>query len=250
MTQNKNSEHVAQIVDFIKQKIIFGRLRPRERLIEEDITAQFDVSRHVVRAAMVELEQLGLVTRRPNKGVTVRDFSVEEVNQIYEIRALLQSEAARRIPMPASGYLLDELENIHRDYCTAYDKNELQKVCSLNNRFHRTIWAACGNICLSSLIDRVWIETLGIRCYGIGDPALLKLSRAEHGQMIEMLRTGNREGFIKLSIDHMQPSLEAYKRAHGGWTGASFVLEPMMKDTDLDPNIRDYRPREQPSPEG
>lgn len=228
MAQNKNSEHAAQIVDFIKQKIIFGRLRPRERLIEEEITAQFEVSRHVVRAAMAELEQLGLVTRRPNKGVTVRDFSVEEVDQIYEIRALLQSEAARRIQMPASPHLLDELEAIHRDYCAAHDKGELQKVCSLNNSFHRTIWAACGNVCLSRLIDRIWVETLGIRCYGIGDPELLKLARAEHGQMIEMLRAGDREGFIGLSTDHMQPALEAYKRTHGGWAARSFLLEPML----------------------
>lgn len=225
MAQNKNSQSAAQIVVHIKQKIIFGRLRPRERLIEEDITAQFDVSRHVVRAAMMELEQLGLVTRRPNKGVTVRDFSVEEVDQIYDIRALLQSEAARRIPMPASKELIDELEAIHADYCQAHDNDELQKVCSLNNRFHRAIWAACGNACLSGLIDRVWVETLGIRCYGIGDATLLKLARAEHGRMIEMLKAGDREGFIKLSIDHMQPSLEAYKRAHGGWAGGPVDLE-------------------------
>ncbi len=227
LAQNKNSQHVAQIVDFIKQKIIFGRLRPRERLIEEDITAQFDVSRHVVRSAMVELEQLGLVSRRPNKGVTVRDFSVEEVDQIYETWAMLQTEAARRIPMPASPELLAELEAIHEDYCKAYESGELQKVCSLNNRFHRRVWAACGNACLAGLIDRIWVETIGIRCYGIGDPVLLKTAREEHGRMIEMLRNGDREGFIRLSIEHMQPSLEAYKRAHGGWNSLPDTLPEM-----------------------
>lgn len=219
MTQKKNSDYAAEIVRHIKQNIIFGRLRPRERLIEEDITAQFNVSRHVVRAAIMELEQLGLVTRRPNKGVTVRDFSVQEVDHIYEMRALLQAEAARRIPMPANNALISELEKIHRDYCAAHDRGELQVVCSLNNHFHRTIWAACGNDCLSGLIDRLWVETLGIRCYGIGDAVLLKRARAEHARMIELLRIGDREGFIALSVDHMQPSLDAYKRAHGGWTG-------------------------------
>mgnify|MGYP002621790512 CR=1 FL=1 len=111
MSQSKNSRGVAEIVAYVKQNIIFGRMRPRERLIEEDLTNQFGVSRHVVRAAVVELEQLGLVTRRPNKGAMVRDFSVEEVEQIYDIRAFLQSEAARRIPMPASKELLDEIRD-------------------------------------------------------------------------------------------------------------------------------------------
>lgn len=224
MTGNKNSQHVAQIVDFIKQKIIFGRLRPRERLIEEDITAQFTVSRHIVRAAMADLEQMGLVARRPNKGVTVRDFSVEEVEQIYETRAMLQAEAARRIPMPAGPDLIADLQAIHQEYGDAYERGDLQRICTLNNRFHRRIWAACGNACLAGLIDRIWVETLGIRCYGIGDPVLLKLAREEHGQMIEMLRSGDRDGFIKLSTDHMQPALEAYKRAHGGWNGVPETL--------------------------
>lgn len=218
MSQKKNAEQVSRIVQSIKQDIIFGRLRPRERLIEEDITAQFDASRHIVRAAMNELEQLGLVTRRPNKGVTVRDFTVEEVEQIYEIRAFLQTEAAHQVPMPAPGALISALEEIHADYCRAHDNGELSRVCSLNNKFHRAIWGSCRNQYLAKLIDRVWTETLGIRCYGIGDPVLLALARREHGEMIEALRKGDRETFLRLTVDHMQPSLEAYKRAHGGWS--------------------------------
>lgn len=227
LTKTVNSQSLEAIVDFIKQNIIFGRLRPRERLIEEEITAKFAVSRHVVRAAMVELERMGLVTRRPNKGVAVRDFSVEEVEHIYDVRALLQTEAARRISMPAGNSLLSELEDIHGQYCRAHDAGDLQTVCTLNNIFHQTIWAACGNDCLARLLDQLWTETLGIRCYGIGDPQLLALARAEHAQMIECLRKGERDQFVALSREHMLPSLEAYKRAHGGWSAARLMAETL-----------------------
>lgn len=226
MSQKKNAEQVSRIVQSTKQDIIFGRLRPRERLIEEDITAQFDASRHIVRAAMNELEQLGLVTRRPNKGVTVRDFTVEEIEQIYEIRAFLQTEAAHQVPMPAPASLVAALEEIHADYCQAHDRGDLTRVCSLNNKFHRAIWGACRNQYLAKLIDRVWTETLGIRCYGIGDPVLLALARREHGEMIEALRKGDRDAFLRLTVDHMQPSLEAYKRAHGGWSKEKRAGQP------------------------
>ena len=170
------------------------------------------------RAAMVELEQLGIVTRRPNKGAMVRDFSVEEVEQIYDVRGFLQAEAVRRIPMPAPARFLAELQDLHDQYCAAYDRQALQEVCTINNRFHHRIWMECGNNVLVSLIDRVWTESLGIRCYGIGDPNLLRIARSEHGQMINLLRDGDREGFQTLSFQHMQPSLAAYKRAPGGWT--------------------------------
>ena len=229
MNGNRNSTLVAEIVNSIKQKIIFGRLRPRERLVEEDIAPQFGASRHLVRAAMVELEQLGLVTRRQNKGASVKDFTVEEVEQIYEMRALLQTEAAQRIPMPAGDALIARLEAIHQAYCEAHDRGELQQVCTLNNQFHRAIWAACGNSCLSELIERLWTATLGIRCYGIGDPDLLRLSRSEHARMIEMLRLGDRAGFVNLQLAHMRPSLEAYKRAHGGWAGVPIADESKNK---------------------
>lgn len=216
MAQSKNSKNVSMIVDYIKQNIIFGHLRPRERLIEEDITMQFGVSRHVVRAAMTELDDLGLVTRRPNKGVTVRDFSAREVKEKYDLRVLLQTEAARRIPLPADDTLIAELEAIHRSYCLAHDSGQLQRVYSLNNQFHKAIWAASGNESLTNLIERIWTETIGIRSYGIGDTSLLKIARAEHQEMINLLKQGDREKFIQLTLDHMQPSLEAYKRAQGG----------------------------------
>lgn len=219
MADRTNAEAMTEIVKRLTDRIIFGRLRPRERLIEEDITAEFGVSRHVVRAAIATLEQSGLIVRRPNKGATVRDFSVREVDEIYEMRTLLQAEAARRLPMPADGVLIADLERLHREYGAAHDAGDLRAVATLNTLFHRTVWAACGNTCLSGLIDRLWIETLGIRCYGIGDPDLLRQARREHAGMIDALRAGDREGFAALSADHMQPALSAYKKAHGGWGG-------------------------------
>ena len=48
---------------------------PRERLIEDESSARFGASRHEIRSAFVELERIGLVTRRPNRGAVVRDFS-------------------------------------------------------------------------------------------------------------------------------------------------------------------------------
>lgn len=215
--KKQSDSQLESLVDSIKQDIIFGRLRPRERLVEDELSERFGASRHQIRMAFSTLEQMGLVTRRPNKGAIVRDFSVKEVEEIYEMRAMLQGEAARRLPMPAPPALIRALERIHRDYCAAADEGNLQRVCTLNNEFHRTIFEACNNHYLASMIDRIWVESLGIRCYAIGDPLLLARSRQEHTQMIEYLRVGDREAFSRLCVDHIWPSLEAYKRAHGGW---------------------------------
>ncbi|MBT7611683.1 MAG: GntR family transcriptional regulator [Rhodospirillaceae bacterium] len=216
--QNQTDTRLETVVDSIKQDIIFGRLRPRERLVEDQLTERFGASRHQVRMAFATLEQMGLVMRRPNKGAMVRDFSVEEVEEIYEMRAMLQGQAAQRVPMPAPKDLLERLEQIHEQYCAAADEGALQRVCKLNNEFHREIFEASNNQCLADMIERIWVQTLGIRCYAIGDSELLARARREHGEMIELLRAGNREAFVELCVDHIWPALEAYKRAHGGWT--------------------------------
>ncbi len=217
LVQRDGDSQLQTLVDKIKQEIIFGRLRPRERLIEDELSQRFGASRHLVRSAFSELQQMGLVTRRPNKGAIVRDFAPEEVDEIYEMRAMLQSEAASRIPLPADPNLIAELESINAAYEAEVEAHNLKRVCELNNRFHHTMFSACNNHYLSGLIQRVWTETLGIRCYAIGDPQLLARARDEHWQMLEALKAGNRTELVRLCVDHIWPALEAYKTAHGGW---------------------------------
>lgn len=217
LRKSHSDNELAELVDKIKQEIIFGRLRPRERLIEDDLSERFGASRHLVRSAFSDLEKLGLVTRRPNKGAIVRDFSPREVEEMYEMRAWLQAEAARRIPLPADQTLIAQLEAIHDQYSEAVDRRDLKRVCTLNNEFHHTMFSACNNTYLAGMIQRVWVETLGIRCYAIGDPVLLVRARAEHRKMLDALKAGERNKLEQLCVDHIWPALQAYKRAHGGW---------------------------------
>lgn len=222
MARETSEKLLADLVDSIRQAIIFGRLRPRERLVEEELAERFDASRHLVRSALSSLEQMGLVARRPNRGVVVCDFSVEEIEEIYEMRAILQGEAARRIPLPAPRALVTQLEAIHAKYSENVDRMELKATCTLNNVFHETMFGACNNRYLTETIQRFWTRTTAIRCYAIGDPELLQQSRLEHRAMIDAIKDGNREDLVRRCVDHIFPALEAYKRAHGGWdVGAS-----------------------------
>ena len=219
------------VVDEIKLAIIFGRLRPRERLIEDELSSKYGASRHQIRAAFVDLEKLGVVTRRANKGAVVRDFTVEEVEQLYEMRAVLQAEAAKRIPLPLNSDILAKLEHIHANYCAAIESNNLKQVCTINNEFHRVVFQAANNKPLADMIQQIWTETLAIRCYAIGDPVLLARAREEHGAMIEALRTGNRAELTRLSVDHIWPAFEAYKRAHGGWKSGEPSIHTMASSS-------------------
>jgi DNA-binding GntR family transcriptional regulator len=224
----KTDAQAARLVEAIKSDIIIGRLHPREHLVEDEIASKSETSRHVVRAALVMLERMGLIIRRPNRGAIVRDFSPDQVNQIYDVRIVLQAEAARLVPCPASTETLSDLETIHADYTRALNDRDLLRVNALNDAFHRRIWATCPNHYLADLIERLWIETTGIRWYGVGDVNLLAHSLKDHQRMMNQLRRGDRAGFVDLAVKHILPPLEAFKRVHS--LGASQAAEGRATD--------------------
>ena len=66
---------VRALVGRISEDILFGRLLPRERLVEDDIIARTGATRHAVRAALQALARDGLVVHLPNRGAQVRGFT-------------------------------------------------------------------------------------------------------------------------------------------------------------------------------
>src|SRR3546814_1571420 len=91
---------------------MLGRLHLRERLVEDDLILRFDATRHAVRRALDELEKEGLVLRQPNRGVRVRDFTQEEVENLYEIRDALEILAASRVTLPATHKFFEDLKTL------------------------------------------------------------------------------------------------------------------------------------------
>lgn len=211
--QARPSEQRRSLAEALEEEIIFGRLVPRERLVEDVLMARFGVKRHVVREALAGLEKLGLVERAPNRGASVRAFSPREVQQIFEMRELLQGHAAASIPLPADPALVEVLEALHARHGQAVERGDLRTVYHLNNEFHDRLFAACGNPYLADTIKHFAWLAHAIRSYRIADPALLAQARHEHGQMIEALRGGDRAALVRLCVDHIKPSRDAYLRS-------------------------------------
>jgi DNA-binding GntR family transcriptional regulator len=214
-------DDVERIVELTKQALILGRIRPRERLVEEDLCQRFDASRHTVRSAFGRLEHLGLVVRRPNKGVIVRDFEPAELDEIFDLRALLQGEAARRMTLPPSAELVARLKRIHSDQEKALETGEIVLVFALSDEFERTFFKAANNRFLTDAIDRLRTETLAIQSYGIADASQRVRSFEDHGRIIAALAASDRALLEMLVVDHVWLPLNAYKRVNAGWQTVS-----------------------------
>jgi DNA-binding GntR family transcriptional regulator len=199
-----------EIATALEEEIALGLLAPRERLVEEELAERFDVKRHVVRQALVELDAMGIVVRQPNRGAAVKDFTSAEVEQLYVVRSLVESGAGRLIPLPAPPAVISELRAIHKRHCAAVERGDLRRVFRENLKFHRTLFAACGNTPLTEVIEQLQFKTHAIRSYSVGNPQLLSKACLEHARMIELLEEARRDEFVALLEQHIQPAKQAY----------------------------------------
>jgi len=213
--RGRPADAVQALVGRISEEILFGRLLPRERLVEDDIIARTGATRHAVRAALQALVRDGLVVHVPNRGAQVRSFSAAEVEEITEVREVLHAEAARRIPMPTPPDLLTALTTIEAAHAAAVEYGDLSAIHAENDRFHETLFAACGNQHLAATIRDHARLSLAFRCHAMADPALAQRARDEHRAMLEALRQGDREGFVRLCVGHTSFAKRAYGRVLG-----------------------------------
>ncbi|MCL4747425.1 MAG: GntR family transcriptional regulator [Burkholderiaceae bacterium] len=218
-TRKKDGQHnggeaqytaLSRIVATLEDGILFGTLRPREHLVEDALMARFGVKRHVVRQALAQLEGLGIVVRSPNKGATVRDFSVKEIEEIYEIREVLQARAAERMLLPVTPDVIAELTDIQRQHDAAAAERNLRRISQLNDRFHSVFYAACGNAHLADAINNYFYLMRAMRLYPIADPIILAKAQEDHWAMIRAVEAGDRNALIDLCVRHIQPSKRAY----------------------------------------
>lgn len=203
------------VVDELETDIVFGRLLPRERLVEDELVTRFGVKRHVVRQALVELERMGLVNRARNRGAAVADFSPDQVEQIYGVRRLLETGAAGQIPLPLDAVRLRSLRSLQRVHDLAVKNGDTLRAFRANNDFHRALFSACGNVYLTEAIGYFAQKTHVIRSFSVARPEYLRRARDEHWAMIEALRSGDRKELVKLCSNHLDisklPYIEAYR---------------------------------------
>lgn len=207
---DRNRATMANAVRELEEDIVLGRLHPRERLIEDDLIGRFKLKRHAARDVLAHLVRLGLVEHKKNIGNEVRSFSAREVSELYQLRELLESEAARQLACPLPDDALQRLVAIQQEHDAAVARQDPRAVFHANQRFHETLFGFCQNATLQKAINEYARQTHAIRFSSLVDPAYRERARQEHWAMIEALKDGRRDDLILLCREHLAPSRDTY----------------------------------------
>jgi DNA-binding GntR family transcriptional regulator len=122
--------------DYLKEKVLSGGFKPGERLTEEQLAGELGVSRTPVREALHRLEQEGLIQPLETRGFYMGINSKEEVEELFEIRSILEGYALRCICETISEETLEELESFIQKAEEALKSDQEDQIFHFNTQFH------------------------------------------------------------------------------------------------------------------
>lgn len=213
MARASTATAAATIVDALAEDIILGRLARGTRLVEDELMERFDAKRHVVRAALDRLVQHGQAARTPNVGVAVRSFTDREVEELYDVRIMLESSAARRIAVPVDEARLAAVLAAAADHRSAVDRRDLAAIVEANDRFHVEVFRLAGNRVLSAAIRLHAQMASPIRFLTVSSTAHMQRSVEEHAGIVAALRGDDATLVADLCAQHLAPTRDHYLSA-------------------------------------
>lgn len=150
-------------VDQIRSAIESGELLPGQRISEQDLTSQFQVSRTPVREAFRILEAEGYLVHSPRCGVVVKELNYQEIINVFEVRSWLEQLMVRKISAEISIKDMKEMENLYKDMQAHIEEIDEQTFQILDSKFHENLVSLCSNSKLVELIKSLKNSTKLVR---------------------------------------------------------------------------------------
>ena len=142
-----------EVYQSLKKSILHGKLKGGQRLIEEQLADQVGISRTPVREAFHKLEREELVTRLSKGGFAVREFTKEDVEEIFGIRSALESYAAYLATVHMAPDKISILERKLKESEDALEKGDDDKALQLHTEFYDLFYKSCRSKKLVEMID-------------------------------------------------------------------------------------------------
>ena len=179
-----------RIAETLKQLIYDGEFAPGERLNEAALALRMGTSRGPIREAVRVLAGWGLVTPLPNRGMFVRELSVRQMLEVYELRALVFGFAAELAAERAAIVDKRELEKLLAAMEKARVAEDGTRYYELNLRFHATIVALSGNERACRTYDDYVKELHLFRRRYFDAPGNMRRSNEQHRQLYKAISVG------------------------------------------------------------
>ena len=198
--------------DRLREAIVRGEIAPNSRLVESEISTEFEMSRGAVRNALIRLEQEGLVVREPHRGARVRQVSDREAIEILQARAVLEGLAVRLTAERLDEAGAERLRTCLKRHRDLLDAGDLLGASDANADLHAALLELSGHGIAQRLIHGLNAQTVRYQYRTILIPGRPGASQAEHAAIVEAVLAGKGEEAEEAMRRHLFNVAEALQR--------------------------------------
>lgn len=201
---------------FIRGMILSGELPPGAQLSEEALALRCEVSRTPVRDALRRLESDLLIRRSESQRSFVADWSDDDIEDAFELRSMLEAQAARRAATRIAPAQLEALRHHNRliGAAIAGDRADIPAFLEHNRAFHEIILAAAGSSRLASLLTRLIEQPVVWRTAQNYDRENLRRSHHEHEELVAAFDRRDAGWAASIMAGHIRRAYYAYLDAY------------------------------------
>lgn len=203
----------------LRRRLADGTYPPGSHLREEDLAAQLGVSRTPVREALRRLDAEGWLRVVPNQGAFAAEWSRQDIEEIFDLRALLEAHAAEHAAAGPTAHGIAALRaacEAGEAAMPATDLATIERVSDANVRFHQALWEMSGQSRTRAMLASLAVPPMILRNFRNFDETNLRRSLAQHREMAEAVAARNPGWASAVMRAHVQAGKALFLAAAAG----------------------------------
>lgn len=186
----------------IYDAVMEHRLPPQTKLTEQVLCDLYGLARHNVRKVLGQLASDGLVDLSPNRGAFIANPSLQEAQEMFELRQSLERLVLQKVAQHASAQDLATLRELVAQERAAWQSGDRARWIRLSADFHLHLAQLAGNGLLTDMLRRLVSRTT-LLIAGVESPGQNVCSFDDHLEIVEQLAQGNKAGALKCMAQHL-----------------------------------------------
>jgi len=198
-----------EVYDQLVQAIMSRDIGPDDRLVQEKLAAELDISRTPVREALLRLEKEGVLRVANSGGFRLVKISEAETLELYQARAAIEGQAARILIVANDPDTLERLRaTIKRE--EALENPSTQDYFTANRAIHRAFMVEAGNKFLLEMFDGIWGRAMAFHLFAAIENTDIAKSLGAHLELVDALATGDRGHALEAFTCHIQDGFDLH----------------------------------------